>query len=112
MDNKSDGFQVFRGLPITREQDAEIRAHIARCESKGRSWDGLELDYIIKDMLYPTPVDERYDVCDECAHKLANRIRQTGETLEACTRESHAQDYGICTEAEWKWIVFEAGRRL
>ncbi|SFI03127.1 hypothetical protein SAMN04515618_108100 [Collimonas sp. OK307] len=112
MDNESDGFRAFRGLPITREQDAEIQAYIVRCKAAGRSWDNLELDYIIKDMLYPAPTDERIEICDEYASNLANRVRRTGEMLNGFTREAHVQDCDMCTEAEWKWIVHEAGRRL
>lgn len=112
MDIVAEEFRPFRGLPVTREQDAEIRTYIARCGTEGRPWDTLALDYLIKDMLYPAPIDERIEICDECASNLANRVRGTGETLDGCTRETHAQEYGMFTESEWEWIVYEAGRRL
>lgn len=111
MDNKFDGFRAFRGLPITREQDAEIRRYIARCEAEGRSWDRLELDYMIKDMLYPTPADERYDVCEKYARNLAMQIHRTDEPLDGYLQKIPSTDRDTFTELEWKWIVHEAGRR-
>lgn len=55
----TDEFEPFRGLPPTREQDAEIRAYIARCESRSEPWDTLRLDYMLKDLLNPPgPEDE------------------------------------------------------
>lgn len=112
MSDTFDEFEPFRGLPITREQDAEIRRYIRLREGSGAPWDTLMLDYIIKDMLYPAPSDDRIESCDLYARNLVNRIRRTGETLESYTRETHAEAYGPCTEAEWKWIVREAGLRL
>lgn len=53
--------QPFRGLPFTPGRDAEIRSYIERCEAIGASWDTLALDYLINEMLYPSPSDERLD---------------------------------------------------
>lgn len=111
MGDISDKFRPFRGLPITREQDAGIRMYIAQCEAEGCPWDTLSLDYIIKDMLCPTPADERLDICDNYASDLANRIRQTGEALDAYLQKIPSTDHGTFTDLEWKWIVREAGRR-
>jgi hypothetical protein len=40
----TDEFEPFRRLPLTREQDAEIREYIARCKARGEPWDKLQLD--------------------------------------------------------------------
>lgn len=110
MNDTPDEFQPFRGLPITREQDAEIRAYIMHCEANGSPWDTLELDYTIIEMLYPPPTDDRLDFCDEYARELSNRVRRTGEKLGSDEQEIFALTNGICSESEWKWIVHEAAK--
>jgi hypothetical protein len=112
MSNISDKFRPFRGLSITREQDREIRTYIEQCEAGGSAWDTLALDFMVQEMLYPTPTNERIEICDEYASNLANRVRRTGLPLDNFTREAYAENCGACTDAEWKWIVREAGRRL
>ncbi|QDZ26573.1 hypothetical protein [Noviherbaspirillum sp. UKPF54] len=42
---------TFRNLPLTPDQDAEVRAYIERCNAVGEPWDTLQLDYMINDML-------------------------------------------------------------
>lgn len=110
MNNTLNDFQPFRGLPITQEQDAEIRAYITHCEANGSPWDTLELDYVIIEMLYPTPSDDRLDFCDEYAHELANRSKLSGEKIGCEAQEIFALTNGICSESEWRWIVREARR--
>lgn len=53
-------FEPFRGLPITPEQDAEIRAYIAHKLTRDEPWDTLEFCIMLKDMLNPRPPE------DEC----------------------------------------------
>jgi hypothetical protein len=49
---------TFRGLPLTREQDSEIR-HFIHCRKRcGLPWDTPELDAMLADMLDPPEVDE------------------------------------------------------
>lgn len=55
---ESDKFEPFRGLPLTREQDAEIRAYIARRQANGEAWDTLGFSYMLKDMLNPRLPEE------------------------------------------------------
>jgi hypothetical protein len=38
---------TFRNLPLTPEQDAEVRAYIEGCKARGEPWDVLELCYIL-----------------------------------------------------------------
>lgn len=59
----TDEFERFRGLPITHEQDAEIRAYIARRKANGEAWDTLGFSYILKDMLNPSCPDD--DAADD-----------------------------------------------
>jgi hypothetical protein len=49
---------TFRNLPLTPEQDVEVRAWIAAREQSGEPWDTLALDYMLKDMLHPQDDDE------------------------------------------------------
>lgn len=103
--------RIFRNLPITPEQDAEIREYIARCEAQGCAWDTLALDYMINDFLYPSPNDDRIDFCDGLARELAGRSHLTGEEPGTDTQEQNAM-HGDVSEIEWKWIVHEARKCL
>jgi hypothetical protein len=44
---------TFRGLPLTPEQDAEIRHYIKRKKQHGEPWDTPELKAMLEDMLSP-----------------------------------------------------------
>lgn len=103
-------FQPFHGLPISHEQDAEIHAYMTRCKAVGQPWDTLALDYIIKDILYPSPSDDRLDFCSEYAEELANRSRLRGEVVGCHTQEIYSLVNGIYTESEWPCIVHEAAK--
>lgn len=54
----TDEFEQFRGLPLTREQDAEIRAYIAHRVERGEAWDTLGFSRMLKDMLNPRPPED------------------------------------------------------
>lgn len=49
----TDEFQQFPGLPLTREQVAEIRKFIAQRLARGEPCDTLGFSYMLKDMLAP-----------------------------------------------------------
>lgn len=102
--------KTFRNLPITAEQDAEIRAYIARCEAEGCSWDTLALDYMINEFLYPSPSDDRYELCWEFARELASRTCGTGESPTCGTQKDAYLSNGRFTETEWQWIERAAQR--
>lgn len=59
----TDNFEPFRGLPLTREQDAKIREYIEGCLARNEPWDTLRFSYMLKDMLNPRPpeVDADHD---------------------------------------------------
>jgi hypothetical protein len=44
---------TFRGLPLTPEQDAEVRHYIKRKKQHGALWDTPELAAMLEDMLAP-----------------------------------------------------------
>ncbi|ALX11480.1 hypothetical protein P350_07930 [Burkholderia cepacia JBK9] len=49
---------TFRHLPLSPEQDAEIRHYIKKKEQKGEQWDTFELAMMLGDMLSPPPSDD------------------------------------------------------
>lgn len=53
----TDPKSTFRGLPLTSEQDAEVRHYIKVKMQHGEPWDTPELNAMLKDMLEP-PSDE------------------------------------------------------
>lgn len=59
----TDDFEPFRGLPLTREQDAEIREYLARHQANGEAWETREFSYMLKDMLNPSGPDD--DAADD-----------------------------------------------
>ena len=60
---------TFRGLPLTREQDSEIR-HFIHCRKRsGLPWDTPELDAMLADMLDPPEADEEdAGALSDCMH--------------------------------------------
>ena len=57
---------TFRGLPLTPEQDSEIRHYIHNKQRSGTSWDTPELAAMLADMLNPPElaVEERQSIDD------------------------------------------------
>ncbi|MPV55397.1 hypothetical protein CFB46_13965 [Burkholderia sp. HI2761] len=49
---------TFRHLPLSPEQDAEIRHYIKKKEQRGEQWDTPELAMMLEDMLSPPPSDD------------------------------------------------------
>ena len=49
---------TFRHLPLSPEQDAEIRHYIKKKAQKGERWDTPELSRMLEDMLSPPPSDD------------------------------------------------------
>jgi len=50
--------RTFRGLPLTAEQDSEIRHYIHVRQRGGLPWDTPELHRMLADMLDPPETDE------------------------------------------------------
>jgi hypothetical protein len=57
---------TFRGLPLTSEQDSEIRHYIHTRERSGTPWDTPELAAMLADMLDPPELaaEERQSIDD------------------------------------------------
>jgi len=53
-----DPESTFRGLPLTAEQDAEVRHYIKKKMQHGQPWDTPELAAMLEDMLKPPSDDE------------------------------------------------------
>ncbi|MWL55303.1 hypothetical protein GQL84_23545 [Escherichia coli] len=56
--NESEPRNTFRGLPLTSEQDSEIRHYIHVRSRSGLPWDTPELQAMIADMLDPPEVGD------------------------------------------------------
>jgi hypothetical protein len=54
----NDDFEPFRGLHITRDQDAEIRAYIEHKLARDEPWDTLGLSCMLKNMLAPLSAED------------------------------------------------------
>ncbi|SPB16316.1 hypothetical protein NOV72_03514 [Caballeronia novacaledonica] len=70
-----DANRTFRGLPLTSEQDAEVRHYIKKKKQRGEAWDTPELEAMLQDMLEP-PADEdgvTDDGTDEETRSVAER---------------------------------------
>jgi hypothetical protein len=91
-----DPNSTFRGLPLTAEQDAEVRHYIKKKMQHGQPWDTPELAAMLEDMLEPPSddeVDEGLDAtADEmkaAAERAAAAIDEDMEPIEA-SEERHA----------------------
>ena len=56
--NESKPDNTFRGLPLTPEQDSEIRHYIHVKSRCGMAWDTPELEAMLGDMLDPPELDD------------------------------------------------------
>lgn len=65
---------TFRGLPLTPEQDSEVRHYIHVQTRHGLPWDTPELKAMLRDMLDPPEVaddeDEAFDDAIVAEHAL------------------------------------------
>ena len=53
-----DTHQTFRGLPLTTEQEAEVRHYLNRQHRLGKPWNTVELREMLKDMLLPPSAED------------------------------------------------------
>ncbi len=54
--NETNPGTTFRGLPLSEEQEREIRHYIHTKERQGAPWDTPELQAMLRDMLDPPEV--------------------------------------------------------
>jgi hypothetical protein len=67
---------TFRGLPLTPEQDSEIRHFIHRREREGLPWDTPELEAMIADILDPPELgdEDSQSVRDSTARERSSSL--------------------------------------
>ncbi len=92
-----DPSSTFRGLPLTAEQDAEIRHYIKQREQHGELWDGPELAAMLKDMLEPPSkdddgIDDDADDTKSDAERAAASIDETMDAIEASEERKAAME--------------------
>ena len=92
-----DPKSTFRGLPLTAEQDAEIRHYIKKKKQHGEPWDTPELAAMLKDMLVPPSVeDEELGTTAEemkvAAERAAASIDEDMEPIEAREERNAAME--------------------
>jgi hypothetical protein len=91
---------TFRGLPLTPEQDAEVRHYIKLHTQRGLPWDTLELSAMLKDMLQP-PGDENdeFDAsADEtkgAAERAMGSVEEEMDAIEASEERNAAMESEI-----------------
>lgn len=80
---------TFRGLPLTPEQDAEVRHFIKKKKQHGKPWDTPELTAMLKDMLEPPRNEDRepgataIDETISATERAAASIDEAMEPVEA-----------------------------
>ncbi len=62
-----DAGHTFRGLPLTPEQDAEVRHYIKQKKQRGEPWDTAELSAMLQDMLEPLDEEETRGVAERAS---------------------------------------------
>ena len=93
---------TFRGLPLTPEQDAEVRHYIKLQTQRGLPWDTLELSAMLKDMLQP-PGDENdeFDEFDASADETkAAAERAMGSVEEEMDATEASEERNAAMESE------------
>jgi len=74
---------TFRGLPLSPEQESEIRHYIHARQRSGLSWDTPELQAMLADMLDPpeTAEEDRRSVSDSMRMERAAVVLDGGKDL-------------------------------
>ena len=90
----ADPKSTFRGLPLTPEQDAEVRHYIKKRKQQGARWNTAELAAMLRDMLEPPGTDEEgldatVDETTAATERATASVDETMEPIEAC-EERHA----------------------
>ncbi|MFP3565090.1 hypothetical protein [Paraburkholderia sp. SIMBA_030] len=79
---------TFRGLPLTPEQDAEVRHYIKKRKQHGEPWDTPELEAMLRDMLEPPSdddgeLDPSVDEATAATERATAFIEETMDPIEA-----------------------------
>ncbi|MBA5686713.1 hypothetical protein [Rugamonas apoptosis] len=91
-----DPSSTFRGLPLTAEQDEEIRHYIQQSRQFGEQLDVLELEAMLKDMLEPPSYDDERSFAAASIREDAERaqafIDEAMEPIEASEERNAAME--------------------
>ncbi|KAA0996072.1 hypothetical protein FVF58_50740 [Paraburkholderia panacisoli] len=88
---------TFHGLPLTPEQNAEVRHYIRRKAQHGAPWDTPELEAMHDDMLVP-PSDEdggsgaTVDEMNAATERATASVDETMEPIEASKERNAAME--------------------
>ncbi|WP_206998936.1 hypothetical protein [Trinickia mobilis] len=93
----SDPKSTFRGLPLTAEQDAEVRHYIKVRTQRGLPWDTSELRAMLKDMLQPPgdgndEFDALADETKAAAERATASVDEAMEAIEASEERNAAME--------------------
>ncbi|KER70135.1 hypothetical protein HR51_22280 [Burkholderia cepacia] len=94
---------TFRGLPLTVEQDAEVRHYIKDRTRRGLPWDTSELSAMLKDMLHPPgdgDGDGDGDAASEADDTRAAAERATASVDEAMDPIEANEEWHAAMESE------------
>ena len=88
---------TFQGLPLTPEQDAEVRHYIKRKKQRGEPWDTPELQAILEDMLAPPDDDEAeagaaFEEARSAAERATASVDETMEPIAAGEERNAAME--------------------
>jgi len=88
---------TFRGLPLTPEQDAEVRHYIKKKEQHGAPWDTPELVAMLRDMLEPPADDDggpgaTVDETKAATERATASVDETMDPTEACEERNAAME--------------------
>ena len=92
-----DPQNTFHGLPLTAEQDAEVRHYIKKKTQHGEPWDTPELAAMLKDMLEPPGEEDEgpgttTDEMNAAAERAAGSIDEDMEPIEAREERNAAME--------------------
>jgi hypothetical protein len=88
---------TFHGLPLTPEQDAEVRHYIKRKKQRGAPWNTPELEAVLEDMLEPPADDDAgvgadVDETRSATERATASVDETMEPIEASEERNAAME--------------------
>jgi hypothetical protein len=92
--NDTESRTTFRGLPLTPEQDSEIRHYIHLQTRNGAPWDTPELEAMLHDMLDPPELadEDEQSLEDSMAAEYSTAMGEDlpdGDRLPGRERQGH-----------------------
>ncbi|SIT51058.1 conserved hypothetical protein [Paraburkholderia piptadeniae] len=90
---------TFRGLPLTAEQDAEVRHYIKKKMQNGMPWDTPELAAMLHDMLDP-PVSDEEESNEAVEDARAVTERASASVEESMDRIEASEERNAAAETE------------